>query len=191
MNDCSQEAPGSIPSFGTAGAIMKSGSGNSLDDPDVALGGAAELLERGLIARAVVGRGRLRDAVELDDDDALALPGLVGLRRHATDEEASARRLDGRCRELRVSGHRVGILDSVIAHDPVRLCHDGSPLAGARYFLNAPSWSSCISACTPVLRVGPPPGTAADSIPSSNSRLVAPCWIARRMCVTTPSSRPR
>src|SRR5437899_2566457 len=28
------------------------------------------------------------------------------------------------------------------------------------YFLNAPSRSSCISACTPVLNVGPPPGRA-------------------------------
>src|SRR5215831_19172824 len=135
MNDCSQEAPGSIPSFGTAGAIMKSGSGNSLDDPDVALGGAAELLERGLIARAVVRRGRLRDAVELDDDDALALPALVRLRRRAADEEASAPGLDGGCRELRVRGERVGILDGVIARDPVRLCHDGSPVVGVPYFL--------------------------------------------------------
>ena len=42
-------------------------------------------------------------------------------------------------------------------------------------FLNAPSASSCMSVRTPVANVGPPPGTAADSMASSSSRLVAPC----------------
>ena len=40
--------------------------------------------------------------------------------------------------------------------------------------LNAPSFSSCISALTPALSVGPPPGTAAAWMASSSSRFVAP-----------------
>src|SRR5262249_16585697 len=58
-------------------------------------------------------------------------------------------------------------------------------------FLKAPARSSFIRACTPVLKVGPPPGTAAAWRASRSSRLVAPCWTARRMWVSTPSSRPR
>ena len=41
-----------------------------------------------------------------------------------------------------------------------------------------------------MLKVGPPPGTAADWMASSSSRLVAPCSMARRMCATQPSCRP-
>src|SRR5207244_8186721 len=69
--------------------------------------------------------------------------------------------------------------------------HGNTPLALPQAFLNAPSRSTFINACTPVLKVGPPPGTAADWIASSSSRLVAPCSMARRMWATTPSCRPR
>ena len=48
-----------------------------------------------------------------------------------------------------------------------------------------------ISACAPVLNVGPPPGTAADWTASRSSRLVAPWSMARRMWAITPSFRPR
>src|SRR6058998_1049179 len=41
-------------------------------------------------------------------------------------------------------------------------------------FLNAPSASSCMSVRAPAANVGPPPGTAADSMASRSSRLVAP-----------------
>jgi Putative cyclase len=99
-------------------------SADSFDDPDVPLRGVAELFERGLIARAVVRRGGLGDAVELDHDHALGEPGLVGLRWHTAHEEAAAPGLDGGRRELRIRGQRVGILDGVIARDPVRLRHD-------------------------------------------------------------------
>src|SRR5262245_65121265 len=86
--------PGGVPDCRTAGATRTEGSADALDDADVALGGVAELFEGGLIVRAVVGRGGLRDTVELDDDHALAQSSLVRLRRHAADEEAPARRLD-------------------------------------------------------------------------------------------------
>ena len=49
------------------------------EDWNQPLGGVGELLERGLIARAVVGGRRLRNAVELDHDDPLVEPGLIGL----------------------------------------------------------------------------------------------------------------
>ena len=45
-----------------------------------------------------------------------------------------------------------------------------------------------IRARAPAAKQGPPPGTAADWMASSSSRLVAPCSMARRMWATMPSS---
>ena len=69
-------------------------------DPQIALGGLAENLECGLISLAVMGRKSLRDALKLDDDDALGDAGLVGFGRIAADQEASATGVDRRTRQL-------------------------------------------------------------------------------------------
>src|SRR5262249_11236080 len=54
-------------------------------------------------------------------------------------------------------------------------------LGALRQRLKAPSASSRMRARTPAAKQGPPPGTAAASMASRSSRLVAPCSIARRM----------
>src|SRR5580700_10634013 len=76
---------------------------DALDNPHIALGALAEHLEGFPIAGAVMGRGRLRDAVEFDDHDALDEAGFVGLGRVAAREEAPATRLDCRTGELSVA----------------------------------------------------------------------------------------
>src|SRR5713101_6841860 len=101
---------------------------HAFDDAQVALGGLAEHLERGLIALAVVGRDSALDAVELDHNHALGNPGLVRFRRVPAGQEAPACGGNGRSRELRVGGERIRIGDGTIERDPIGLRHETSSL---------------------------------------------------------------
>src|ERR1043166_3519861 len=67
----------------------------AFDDAQVAIGTLAEHLQRFLVARAVMRRGRLVDAVELDDDDPLQQPRLIRF-------DGSAARQKPRSEERRV-----------------------------------------------------------------------------------------
>src|SRR3989442_15755400 len=75
-----------------------------------------------------MGGGGTLDAVELDDDDALGEPGLVGFRGRAAGEKAPAGGGDRRRRELRVRCQGVRIGNRMIARHPVGLGHYRSPL---------------------------------------------------------------
>src|SRR5438105_1673977 len=88
---------------GRAGALRIVSDLDALDDAQVPHAGFAENLQGGLIGLAVMGRDRLRDTVELDDDDALSDAGLIGLGGVAAGEEATAGGLDRGARELRIS----------------------------------------------------------------------------------------
>src|SRR5688572_23733507 len=96
---------------------------DALDDADIALGAVAEQLERLLVRGAVVRRRGLVHAVELDHHHALVQPGLVGLRRRATNDELPTRGLDCRAGELGVRRQRVGILDRAVGRYPVGFGH--------------------------------------------------------------------
>src|SRR5262249_30145942 len=103
--------------------------GHALDDADVALDGAFELLVGGLIGRAVIGGGGLLDAVELDQNDALHHAEFKGLGWHAARNEAATGCLQGRACVSRVSRERVGVRDGAVGCDPVGFCHRSLLLA--------------------------------------------------------------
>src|SRR5208282_4896185 len=81
----------------------------AFDDAQIALGGLAEHLERGLIAVAVVRRNGAINAVELDHDDALGHSGLIGFRRVCARQEAPAGGGYGWASELGVGGERLRV----------------------------------------------------------------------------------
>ena len=85
-----------------------------LDDAEIPFRRIVERLERCLIARAVMGRDRVRDTVELDDHDALLEASLVGLRGRAAREKVGAVGGEGRDGKLDVSRVRLGIRDRAI-----------------------------------------------------------------------------
>ena len=102
----------------------------TLDDAQVALGGAVEHAQRLLISRPVVGLGGGLDAVEFDDDDALGEARFVGLGSVAAGEEASAGGLDRGAGEFGVGGELVGVVDRAIGRDPVGFGHGVLRYAG-------------------------------------------------------------
>ena len=67
--------------------------------------------------------GRLLDAVELDDDDALQDPGLVCLSRGAASQKSPAGGCDRRPGKLGISGQRFWIRNRTIRRYPIGLCH--------------------------------------------------------------------
>ncbi len=94
---------------------------HAFDDADVALGAAAQRLQRRLVARAVMRRGRLLHAVELDHDDAFGEALFIDLGGVAARQEASAAALDRRPGELGVFRQSVVVLDGAICGDGVAL----------------------------------------------------------------------
>src|SRR5437870_4658002 len=75
-----------------------------------------------------MGGGGALDAVELDDDDALGKPGLVGFRGRAAGEKAPAGGGDRRRRQLRVGSQGIRIGNRMIARHPISVGHYRSPL---------------------------------------------------------------
>src|SRR5262249_10967145 len=103
----------------------------SLDDAKVALGAIVEHLQRRLVFRAVMGLHGLRDALELDDHDALFDAGLVGRRSVAAGDVARAVFAERRAGELGIGRKLVRILDRTIRRNQVTLLrHFKSPLVG-------------------------------------------------------------
>src|SRR5277367_1278044 len=97
-----------IPKSGSrfSGKIMlkKCPRSHTYDDAQVALAGIAEHFERGLIARAVVRRRGLFDALELDQNGALLEAFFVGFCRGAARQKTAAAGCNRGPRELGVFG---------------------------------------------------------------------------------------
>src|SRR6516165_7658030 len=99
------------------------------NDANVALGGVAQHLQCGLIARAVVGRGGFIQAVELDQDNALDHSLFVSFGGVAAGEEAAASSDHRRPRKLGVFGKGVRIGNRTIGRDYIRFGHCSPPVA--------------------------------------------------------------
>src|SRR5688572_22407679 len=97
---------------------------DAFDDPKIPLYAVAQSAQRFLVAGAVTRGVRRGEAVELDDDRALQQSLLVRLRGGSAHDELAARGEDRRCGELRVRGEFLGIVDRLVARNPIALCHE-------------------------------------------------------------------
>src|ERR1043165_2399374 len=95
----------------------------AFDDAQVAIGAVAEHLQRFLVPRAVMRRGGVIDAVELDDDDPLQQPRLIRFDGSAARQKAPAGGLDCRTGKLGIPGQRVGVRDRTIRRHPIGFRH--------------------------------------------------------------------
>src|SRR6201981_4071307 len=82
------------------GSRLRSSSGDALDDADLALDGAAQESDGGLVGGALVGLDGLFDGVELDHHGSLLQSGFVGACRSAAGTHGSAAGLNPRGRDL-------------------------------------------------------------------------------------------
>jgi hypothetical protein len=103
------------------------GSGNAIDDPQIAIGAIAQDAQRLLIGRAIMRGNGLCDAVELDEDRALVDATLVDLLRQSAREKAAARSLQRRSRQFGVGRDRCLIPNGPVCRNPISLGHN--PLA--------------------------------------------------------------
>src|ERR1700745_1156867 len=84
--------------------VLSFASLRTLDDAQVALGTVAEQAQCLLIDRTVMGRDGLRDAIKLDDDDALIYSALIDACGQPTCEESTTPCLKCRASESRIGG---------------------------------------------------------------------------------------
>src|SRR6478672_8799414 len=96
---------------------------DAFDDAEVALDAVGEGHQRLLIRLALVCRDGLFKAVELDQDDALRVSGLVGDDSTATGQDVPARSLDSRTGQLVVGSQPLRVGNGAVDTDPVALGH--------------------------------------------------------------------
>ena len=66
---------------------------------------------------------RLRDAIKLNEDDALIKPTFVDARRQSARQEAAARALKGRARKLSVRSESLLIAYRTVRRNPICFSH--------------------------------------------------------------------
>ena len=66
---------------------------------------------------------RLRDAIKLNEDDALINPAFIDARRQPTRQEAAARRSKRRASELGVRSESLLITYRAVRRNPIRSSH--------------------------------------------------------------------
>src|SRR5688500_17568710 len=100
---------------------------DAFDDAEVALEAVGEGHQRLLVCLALVCRDGLFKAVELDQNDALRDPGLVGDDSTATGrdpgQDAPAPSLDSRTGQLVVGSQPLRVGNGGVDTDPVALSH--------------------------------------------------------------------
>src|SRR5579871_6298340 len=96
---------------------------DAFDDAEVALDAVGESHQRLLVCLALVCRGGLFKAVELDQNDPLRDSGLVGEDSTATGQDTPAPSLDSRTRQLVVGSQPLRVGNGGVDTDPVALSH--------------------------------------------------------------------
>ncbi len=91
---------------------------------------------------------RLRDAIKLNEDDALINPTFIDARRQPARQEAAARRLKRRASKLRVRSESLLVTDRAVRSNPIRSSHsfEGNFIAHSPIYVQTSFASSVISA---------------------------------------------
>ena len=95
----------------------------TLDNAYVPIDGLAQYSECFPIRRTVMRSDRLRDAVELNKNSALAKTSLIDLRRDPAREDAPASVLKGGTGELGISSESFRVVNRTVCSNPVRFGH--------------------------------------------------------------------
>src|SRR5512144_180283 len=96
---------------------------DAFDDAEVTLGAVREGHQRLLVRLALVCRDGLFETVELDQENALRVAGLVGDDSAATGQDPPAPSSDGRTGQLVVGIQPLRVRNGAVHTDPVALCH--------------------------------------------------------------------
>src|SRR5205085_2079731 len=83
-----------------------------------------------LIRRTVVRGDRLCDAIELNQNGALAEAALIHLRRHPTREEAPAGLLERGTGELGIGSESLRVVNRTVRRNPIRFGHEKNDRGG-------------------------------------------------------------
>jgi len=109
---------------------MNCGLVGALDNPQVPINCIAQYTESFLIRRTVVCGDRLCDAVELDQNGALAEAALIHLGREPPGEDARAGFLERGSGKLGIGGESLRVVNGTICGNPVRFGHGKNDRCG-------------------------------------------------------------
>ena len=96
---------------------------DALDNAHVTIDGVPKCAEGLLIARTTVRVDGLRDAVKLEQDDALIKPTFIDACRQPACQEAAACRLKSRAGELRIRSERLLVTNRAVCGNPICFSH--------------------------------------------------------------------